>query len=61
MVGEVFRAPVPGVRLARHDSVMEGLRAGIAGELAVLDDAGLTGTGRRRRCLVCQAWCWRSG
>jgi tetratricopeptide (TPR) repeat protein len=46
VISEVFRAPVPGVVLAGHGSVLEGLRAGIAGELAVLDDASITGTGR---------------
>jgi tetratricopeptide (TPR) repeat protein len=46
VISEVFQAPVRGARLAGSGSVLEGLRAGIAGELAVLDDADVTGTGR---------------
>jgi tetratricopeptide (TPR) repeat protein len=45
VVGEVFAAAVPGAVLAGPGTVLEGLQAGIAGQLAVLDDAELTGTG----------------
>ncbi len=44
VINEVFRAPVPDAPLAGVATLAEGLQAGIAGQLAVLDDAGLTGT-----------------
>ena len=44
VIREVFRAPVPDAPLAGAATLVEGLQAGIAGQLAVLDDAGLTGT-----------------
>ena len=44
VISEVFRAPVPDALLAGVTTLAEGLQAGIAGQLAVLDDAGLTGT-----------------
>ena len=46
VISEVFRAPVPDAPLAGAATLAEGLQAGIAGQLAVLDDAGLTGTGQ---------------
>ena len=46
VISEVFRAPVPDAPLAGVATLVEGLQAGIAGQLAVLDDAGLTGTGQ---------------
>jgi NACHT domain len=46
VVSEVFGEPVPVSRLAADMTVLEALQAGIAGQLAVLDDASLTGTGR---------------
>ena len=46
VINEVFRAPVPDAPLAGVATLVEGLQAGIAGQLAVLDDAGLTGTGQ---------------
>ena len=46
VISEVFRDPVPDAPLARPVILVEGLQAGIAGQLAVLDDAGLTGTGQ---------------
>jgi hypothetical protein len=46
VISEVFRDPVPAEPLAGPVMLLEGLRAGIAGQLAVLDDAGLTGTGQ---------------
>jgi hypothetical protein len=46
VVSEVFGGRVPGVSLAGGVTVLEGLQAGIAGQLAVLDDASLTGMGQ---------------
>jgi hypothetical protein len=46
VISEVFRDPVPGALVAGPVMLLEGLQAGIAGQLAVLDDAGLTGTGQ---------------
>jgi hypothetical protein len=46
VISEVFRDPVPGAPLAGPVMLLEGLQAGIAGQLAVLDDPGLTGTGQ---------------
>ena len=44
VISEVFGDPVPGAPLAGPLMLLEGLQAGIAGQLAVLDDAELTGT-----------------
>jgi hypothetical protein len=49
VIGQVFRDPVRSVRrapLMAQASLLETLRAGIAEQLAVLDDPSLTGTGR---------------
>ena len=46
VISEVFREPRPGAPLAGSATLLEGLQAGIAGQLAVLDDAGRTGTGQ---------------
>ena len=46
VISEVFRDPVPATPLTGPVMLLEGLQAGIAGQLAVLDDAGLTGTGQ---------------
>jgi len=46
VISEVFRDPVPDAPLAGPVMLLEGLQAGIAGQLAVLDDPGLTGTGQ---------------
>ncbi|MGO9965027.1 MAG: hypothetical protein ACLPUG_16575, partial [Acidimicrobiales bacterium] len=46
VVGQVFAEPVRGDPLANHATVLEALRAGIAAQLAVLDDHTLTGTGQ---------------
>ena len=46
VISEVFREPVPDAPLAGPVMLLEGLQTGIAGQLAVLDDAGLTGTGQ---------------
>ena len=50
VVSEVFRMTVPGAPLAGQATVLEALQAGIAGRLAVLGDASLTGTGQSSRC-----------
>jgi tetratricopeptide (TPR) repeat protein len=46
VISQVFSEPVPGESLAGHETVLEALQAGIAGQLAVLDDASLTETGQ---------------
>jgi hypothetical protein len=46
VISEVFREPVPDAPLSESATLLEGLQAGIARQLAVLDDAGLTGTGQ---------------
>ena len=46
VISEVFRDPVPDAPLAGPVMLLEGLQAGIAGQLTVLDDAELTGTGQ---------------
>jgi hypothetical protein len=45
VISEVFREPAPDAP-TRPATLLEGLEAGIARQLAVLDDAGLTGTGQ---------------
>ena len=44
VISEVFRAPIPAAPLAGPVTLLEGLQAAITGQLAVLDDANLTGT-----------------
>lgn len=44
VISQVFSKPVPDAPLAGHKTVTEALRRGIAEQLAVLDDASLTGT-----------------
>ena len=46
VISEVFREPMPDAPPAGPVTLMEGLQAGIARQLAVLDDAGLTGIGQ---------------
>jgi hypothetical protein len=46
VISEVFREPVPDVPLPGPATLLEGLQTGIARQLAVLDDPGLTGTGQ---------------
>lgn len=46
VVNEVFAEPVPAEPLAGQRTLLEALRAGIGAQLAVLDDASLTGTGQ---------------
>jgi len=46
VVSQVFGEPLADVPQPGQATLLEALRAGIAGQLAVLDDAGLTGTGQ---------------
>jgi hypothetical protein len=46
VIGQVFSEPVPDAPRAGPVMLLEGLQAGIARQLAVLDDASLTGTGQ---------------
>ena len=46
VISQVFNEPVPGTPPAGHTTVLEALQLGIAEQLAVLDDASLTGTGQ---------------
>jgi hypothetical protein len=46
VISEVFRDPAPEAPLGGPVMLLESLQAGIAGQLAVLDDAELTGTGQ---------------
>jgi tetratricopeptide (TPR) repeat protein len=46
VVSEVFADPLPADPLAGQKSLLEALGAGIGAQLAVLDDASLTGTGQ---------------
>lgn len=46
VIGQVFSEPVPGVMLAERAMLLDVLEAGIADQLAVLDDPGMTGTER---------------
>jgi hypothetical protein len=63
VIDQVFQqTPTPAESLAGPVMLLEGLQAGIAGQLAVLDDAGLTGTGRSSAdVLGCRALSWRTG
>jgi hypothetical protein len=45
VVGEVFRSPLPNVALEGQQTLLQGLQAGMAWTLAVLDDRTATGTG----------------
>ena len=44
VVSQVFGQPVASAPLAADETMLEGLQARIAEQLAVLDDASLTGT-----------------
>jgi hypothetical protein len=44
VVSEVFKESVPGELSAEYATMLEAVRAGIVWQLAVLDDASLTGT-----------------
>jgi tetratricopeptide (TPR) repeat protein len=46
VISQVFSEPAAAAALAGYETVLEALQAGIAGQLAVLDDASLTGTGQ---------------
>ena len=46
VVSEVFKTPVSALSLAGDATMLETLQAAIAGQVAVLDDASLTGTGQ---------------
>ena len=46
VVSQVFSEPVPEVSPSGQSTLLEALQTGVAGQLAVLDDASLTGTGR---------------
>jgi Tetratricopeptide repeat len=45
-IGKAFRDPAPDATVAGQATLLEALRAGIAGKLAVLDDPGITGAGQ---------------
>ena len=62
VISEVFREPAPAAPLAGPVMLLEGLQAGIAGQLAVLDDAGLTAPGSPQpMSWACRAPSWRTG
>src|SRR5260370_11231700 len=44
VISQVFSTPVPDETLTMQATVLEALRVGISGQLAVLDDATMTGT-----------------
>jgi HEAT repeat protein len=46
VISEVFRTPMPDASLTKRGTLLEGLQEGIATQLAVLDDATLTGIGQ---------------
>ena len=46
VISQVFSKPTPDVSMAEHQVVLESLQAGIATQLAVLDNASLTETGQ---------------
>jgi tetratricopeptide (TPR) repeat protein len=46
VISQVFAEPVPDPPLGRRATLLEALHAGVARQLAVLDDVRLTGTGR---------------
>jgi hypothetical protein len=46
VVDQVFAEPIPAASAVGHSTLLEALHAGIAAQLAPLDDAELTGTGK---------------
>jgi hypothetical protein len=46
VISQVFSKTVLPASLSEHETLLEALQTGIAGQLAVLDDVSLTGTGR---------------
>jgi hypothetical protein len=60
VISQIFSAPVPTAPLAGHQTMLEALQTGIAGHLAVLDDASLTGrVNRRQSCSGYPPRSWR--
>jgi hypothetical protein len=45
VISHVFGTVMPQTPLRDHQTLLEALQAGVAGQLAVLDDPGITGTG----------------
>lgn len=45
VIDQVFRTPISNGLLAQHTTLLNAIEAGITNQLAVLDDASLTGTG----------------
>jgi hypothetical protein len=43
VISEVFRTPAPALPLDEDATVLEALQTAVSGQLAVLDDASLTG------------------
>lgn len=46
VISQVFSDPPPALPLTAYETLLEALQARIAGQLSVLDDAGLTETGQ---------------
>jgi len=46
VLSQVFSAPVPDASVRAQATLLEAIQAGIVRQLSVLDDAGITGTGR---------------
>jgi hypothetical protein len=46
VISEVFAAPTPSALVTGQATLLEALQAGVAGQLTVLDDRDLTGTGK---------------
>jgi len=46
VVSQVFSTPVPATLLAGHETLLEALQAGVAAQLAPLDDSSMTGVQR---------------
>ena len=46
VIDQVFQQPPPVESLTEHPTLLQGLQAGVAARLAVLDDARITGTGQ---------------
>lgn len=46
VINEVFRTPASEAMVAQQVTMLQALEAGIADQLAVLDDASLTGSGQ---------------
>jgi hypothetical protein len=45
VISQVFSEPIPSIPLAAYTTMLEALEAGIVRQLAILDDAAITGTG----------------